>query len=266
MTKMTIQTFSRKTGLSPSALRFYEDKKLLRPEERGENGYRYYAEEQIPLARMIHTFRQTGVPVGDIRSFLQASPEEQEGLIDRWHRDTENKLRELQVAKQYLGGARPGVRAVNLVRWEEPSLMVWFSHELRSMVRPYAQAIAEDRMALASAECETTAETFVFVLEAQGTTLHAEIGFRLSGGTSSAARASLLRAAERLARCRIEERDPMLFVTLDTRADDPLTCLRYSRMLDRYGFRPTGPRWERFETGLEERVLSYIPVLPAGQG
>ncbi|MBO9606432.1 MAG: MerR family transcriptional regulator [Paenibacillaceae bacterium] len=96
---MTIQAFAHKTGLSPSALRFYESKKLLLPQARGDNGYRYYTEEQVPQARLIHTFRQAGVPVGEIRLFQQASPDEQEALMDRWRRETERKLRELLVAK-----------------------------------------------------------------------------------------------------------------------------------------------------------------------
>lgn len=262
---MTIQAFSQKTGLSTSALRFYEGKELLLPEGRGENGYRYYAEEQIPLARMIHTFRQAHVPVGEIRSFLQASPTEQVTLIDRWHRETENKLRELQVAKQFLSGARPGLREVNLVRWEESSWMIWFTHELEQAICPYAQSIAENRRTLASAGFETMAEVFVLLREATGRTLTAEIGFRLSGGTSSDVRASRQHISDLPEHCRYEQLDPMLFATLETRADDPLTCIRYSRMLDRYGFQPTGPRWVRYETGLEQQVLSYIPVLPKEQ-
>ena len=139
--------------------------------------------------------------------------------------------------------------------------MIWFIHELEQSICPYAQSIAENRRTLASAEFETMAEVFVLLHEATGRTLTAEIGFRLSAGTSSD-----VQAARRISylpeHCRYEQLGPMLFATLETRADDPLTCIRYSRMLDRYGFHPTGPRWVRYETGLEQQVLSYIPVLP----
>ncbi|WP_167859766.1 MerR family transcriptional regulator [Paenibacillus cymbidii] len=257
---MTIQAFAHKTGLSPSALRFYESKRLLLPQARGDNGYRYYTEEQVPQARLIHTFRQAGVPVGEIRLFQQASPDEQEALMDRWRRETERKLRELLVAKQYWSGARPGVRAVNLAQWEDTTRMIWFLHEVEPSVHPYARAIAEDRRALVSGGCGAAAEAYVCLLRAEGKTLHAEIGFRLGGGGTAAQAASRL-AAERPGRCRVDSVGPTLFATLETEADDPTLCIRYSRMLDRYGFQPIGPRWERYETGSESQVLSYIPVL-----
>jgi DNA-binding transcriptional MerR regulator len=45
---MTIQTFSNRTGLPSSTLRYYEKEGLIKPDIRGENGYRLYREEQIP--------------------------------------------------------------------------------------------------------------------------------------------------------------------------------------------------------------------------
>ncbi|MFK7692027.1 MerR family transcriptional regulator [Paenibacillus sp. HJGM_3] len=62
---MKINAFSYRTGLSPSALRFYDRKGLLSP-TRMSNGYRLYSEDQIGTALQIHSLRQADVPLEDI--------------------------------------------------------------------------------------------------------------------------------------------------------------------------------------------------------
>ena len=44
---MNISDIAQKTGLTPKAIRFYEDKSLITPPERGENGYRYFSERHV---------------------------------------------------------------------------------------------------------------------------------------------------------------------------------------------------------------------------
>lgn len=64
---MTIRAFSERTGLRPKTLRYYEEVGLLIPCVRTENGYRQYAEEQVERALLIHSLRQAGVGIADIR-------------------------------------------------------------------------------------------------------------------------------------------------------------------------------------------------------
>lgn len=44
---MKINEFSERTGLPPSTLRFYDQKRLLEPKQRLENGYRIYTDDQV---------------------------------------------------------------------------------------------------------------------------------------------------------------------------------------------------------------------------
>ena len=44
---LTIGDFSRLSRITPRMLRHYDALGLLRPEEVGDNGYRYYRQEQL---------------------------------------------------------------------------------------------------------------------------------------------------------------------------------------------------------------------------
>ncbi|MFW0789779.1 MerR family transcriptional regulator [Gordonia sp. CPCC 205333] len=68
---LTIGTFARVTGLTSSALRFYDDSGLLAPADVDESsGYRYYSPEQVSTAQLIRQLRETGMSLGDIRAIL----------------------------------------------------------------------------------------------------------------------------------------------------------------------------------------------------
>lgn len=68
---MTIGAFSRATGLSPGALRFYSDSALLSPDSIDtSSGYRYYAHDQIERAVTIRRLREIGMPLEEISRVL----------------------------------------------------------------------------------------------------------------------------------------------------------------------------------------------------
>lgn len=254
---MTIQAFALKTGLPPTTLRFYENKLLLVPEIRGDNGYRYYTEEQVPLARLIASFRHADVSIGEIRRFIQASPSEKSDLLERWRRDVEEKLQSLQIAKQYLNGVGPEQSSVQLIKWEEPSVMIWFSHTLSQSKHPYQEPIDSDREELVKARLLTQPGAFIRILEAKGDKLQVEIGFRLLPGSTSIHEGQLSSARN----YRIELYQPTHFVTLECQANDRLRCIQYTKMLDKYGFKPVGPKWDWYETGEDQIYCTYIPVI-----
>jgi DNA-binding transcriptional MerR regulator len=52
-----IGQFSKKVGLSAKALRLYEKMQLIKSHARGENGYRYYHDDQIELALRLNDFK-----------------------------------------------------------------------------------------------------------------------------------------------------------------------------------------------------------------
>ncbi|AZZ36267.1 transcriptional regulator [Bdellovibrio sp. qaytius] len=67
----TIGQFSKKVGLSAKALRLYEKIQLIKSHARGENGYRYYHDNQIELALRLNDFKKLGFTLSEIKSLLQ---------------------------------------------------------------------------------------------------------------------------------------------------------------------------------------------------
>ena len=51
---------AKKTGLTSKAIRFYEDKGLVTPPLRGENGYRSYTQQHINELTLLRQARQVG--------------------------------------------------------------------------------------------------------------------------------------------------------------------------------------------------------------
>jgi DNA-binding transcriptional MerR regulator/sulfur transfer complex TusBCD TusB component (DsrH family) len=65
---MTIGDFARAAGLTPKALRLYDEMGLVRPAEVDEySGYRYYREDQLDRARLVARLRVVGMPLDRIR-------------------------------------------------------------------------------------------------------------------------------------------------------------------------------------------------------
>ena len=68
---LTIGDFARAAGLTPKALRLYDDLGLLRPTEVDErSGYRRYAPAQLEHARLVATLRLVGMPLARIQQVL----------------------------------------------------------------------------------------------------------------------------------------------------------------------------------------------------
>lgn len=74
-TLMTIGDFSREAGLTPKALRLYDDLGLLCPAEVDpHSGYRRYAPLQLERARLVATLRLLGMPLARITRVLDLAP------------------------------------------------------------------------------------------------------------------------------------------------------------------------------------------------
>lgn len=80
---LTIGEFSRLCRVSPRMLRYYESQGLLRPEAVGENGYRYYKQEQLTDALWIEHLKRYGFTLAEVKELLD-QPEEV--LLKRLHR------------------------------------------------------------------------------------------------------------------------------------------------------------------------------------
>lgn len=68
---MTIQEVSRRTGLSPRTLRYYDRLGLLPPARRTESGYRQYDETCLARLQQILLYRELRFPLKVIRQMLE---------------------------------------------------------------------------------------------------------------------------------------------------------------------------------------------------
>jgi DNA-binding transcriptional MerR regulator len=72
---VSIGEFARLSGLSPRALRLYDEVGLLRPARVDpHSGYRWYAADQVDRARLIVSLRHLGVPLARIVMIVEAEP------------------------------------------------------------------------------------------------------------------------------------------------------------------------------------------------
>ncbi len=100
---MSIQQFSERTGISKSALRYYEQKHLLFPRERSANGYRVYAEDQIATVKLISSLRLADVPIKNIKDYLLENDEvRQQEMLKGWIHNIKKKRNLLDVSLRYL--------------------------------------------------------------------------------------------------------------------------------------------------------------------
>jgi DNA-binding transcriptional MerR regulator len=72
MKRLTVAEVARLSGVSVRALHHYDRIGLLRPAFLGENGYRYYSEEELLRLQQILIHRELGIPLGDIAAILDA--------------------------------------------------------------------------------------------------------------------------------------------------------------------------------------------------
>ncbi|MGW2630275.1 MerR family transcriptional regulator [Streptomyces chattanoogensis] len=77
-----IGAFARRVGLAPSALRFYDDCGVLRPDRVDEaTGYRYYGAGQTPRGVRLRRLRAAGLPLVDVAVVLDGPEEAARGVL-----------------------------------------------------------------------------------------------------------------------------------------------------------------------------------------
>ena len=109
-TSLTIGELSRRSGVAPSALRYYERLGLIRAVRTGGNQRRY---ERAELRRVafIRISQQVGIPLAEIREALDTLPEgrtptraDWERLSTSWHADLDRRIEQLTRLRDNLTG------------------------------------------------------------------------------------------------------------------------------------------------------------------
>ncbi|WP_158301887.1 MerR family transcriptional regulator [Paenibacillus mesophilus] len=256
---MTIQTFSARTGLASSTLRYYETEGLIIPHVRGDNGYRLYTEEQIPTALKIHSLRQADVNLREIRSFLSADDSEKMNWVRKWQREIDAKMASLRIASQYLQGIQLDDPYIQLMKWETSVPMMWFPFRVARKLNPYEEAIKERAGYLEEVYGFRCHEAFVKAVEVDGKEMVGQAGFRLPKSARSAEERAAANTDGNL-----EWIEPALFVTLECKASDAFACFSYMRLVQKFGFEPAGEKMERYDLNDMSTYQWMIPVLHAG--
>lgn len=83
--RLSVGEVAERTGVSASALRFYEDHDLLHP-ERTAAGHRRYPAEAIRRVSFIRTAQRVGVSLADIREALNSLPGSRTPTAKDWER------------------------------------------------------------------------------------------------------------------------------------------------------------------------------------
>lgn len=66
---ISIGELSRRSGVSPHTLRFYESEGILKAAGRGGNGHRRYLNDDILWLEFVLRLKQTGMPLAEIREY-----------------------------------------------------------------------------------------------------------------------------------------------------------------------------------------------------
>jgi DNA-binding transcriptional MerR regulator len=98
----TIKQVSEKTSLPPHVLRYYENEGLLPSVARSRNGIRRYSENDLEWLSLICCLKNTGMPIKQIKNFMELSMEgdgtlkERCDLLREHKRNVETQMREMQ--------------------------------------------------------------------------------------------------------------------------------------------------------------------------
>lgn len=125
--------FAALCGVKKDTLLHYDHIGLLRPQEVGENGYRYYSARQLATFDIIAALRRLGTPLAEIRAYLnRRNPEGFLELLRQKEAELEEERRRLQRMEDFLaetvrqlelaGGVTPG--EIRLEELPERSLAV----------------------------------------------------------------------------------------------------------------------------------------------
>ncbi len=107
---LSIGYVSERTGLSVSAIRYYEDEQLVHP-DRNESGHRRYARSDIRRLSFVMIAQGLGFSISDIRNALATLPEHRTPNKGDWARISRNfgrvldeRISQMQLLREKLDG------------------------------------------------------------------------------------------------------------------------------------------------------------------
>ena len=105
---MNISDIAQRTGLTAKTIRFYEEKGIISPPDRAENGYRQYHQLHVDELHLIRRSRLVGFTLDESRELLAFSRDPHRRSADVKQKaeqklvEIDEKIHELQQMKQTL--------------------------------------------------------------------------------------------------------------------------------------------------------------------
>lgn len=103
---MQIGEFARRAGITPSTVRYYEERSMFSPGQivRGANGYRRFTEEALRRVELVLAGRAVGFSLDDMRTRMgrwdeMADPERRQ-ILEEQLRVLDERLAELSRRRQ----------------------------------------------------------------------------------------------------------------------------------------------------------------------
>jgi MerR family transcriptional regulator, thiopeptide resistance regulator len=104
MPSVTIGRLARESGLSRSALLYYDRIGLLQPSVRSPAGYRQYDEEDRERLRAILAYREAGLSLDEIRQFLDAEQQPSLAVLEKRLRHVNERIVGLRRQQHAIAG------------------------------------------------------------------------------------------------------------------------------------------------------------------
>ncbi|MBV6324160.1 MerR family transcriptional regulator [Duganella violaceipulchra] len=113
---MKIGELARKTGLTPSTIRFYEEQGLLSPVSRTAAGYREYSNYAMERLHVIQVSKRLGFSLDVIRGMFGANGQcLKTEILER----TETRLREVEEQQETLASQQRELLALRAILLDE---------------------------------------------------------------------------------------------------------------------------------------------------
>lgn len=131
---LQIGQLAQRAGVSPKAIRYYEQVGLLPKPARSKGGYRLYTVDDEERLRFISTARRTGFTLGEIKEILRlrergiAPCDYVREAIQRRRSEVDQRLSELRQLKRELGKLDAVARSLP----RQPQVPAGFCHILEA--------------------------------------------------------------------------------------------------------------------------------------
>ena len=116
-----IKDLSKRTNITPDAIRFYEKKNLIQPSFRADNNYRYYNEEALKRLILIKRCRSLDMTLKEIETIIELEKHPSQDccavneVIDEHIKHVKDRIEELQKFQAQLIELRESCSSQNTI-------------------------------------------------------------------------------------------------------------------------------------------------------